>query len=268
VLHLEALLRLRLDRGQRGVQPLAQHPELQGVEDLVHLVAVPLPEPQVLRVLVERDVPHQLGQLPVAHDAGQSRAQVVADLALHLVDVVDEGSDVAVLLDQLGGGLLARGPGCRAGCRWGRPRSAANSGYCAGDRPYFSCTASGVMPAHVGHAAGVVEDGHPVADELEGVPVAGDDQDVHAVGLRLGGQRGDDVVGLEALGADDRHPQRVEHLADQRHLALEVGRRLGAAGLVVGVGLGAEGRLRDVEGDRDVRRVSSRRTLMSIAVKP
>jgi hypothetical protein len=27
----------------------------------------------------------------------------------------------------------------------GSPRSAANSGYCAGDRPYFSCTASGVI---------------------------------------------------------------------------------------------------------------------------
>ena len=38
---VDALVGLGLGRRQRRVQPLAQHPELQGVEDLVHLVAVP-----------------------------------------------------------------------------------------------------------------------------------------------------------------------------------------------------------------------------------
>ena len=47
--HVEALVGLRLGRGQRGEQPLPQHPELQVVEELVHLVAVPLAEPQVVR---------------------------------------------------------------------------------------------------------------------------------------------------------------------------------------------------------------------------
>jgi hypothetical protein len=54
VLDLEALVGLRLDRRQRRVQPLAQDPELQRVEHLVHLLAVPLAEPQVARVDVER----------------------------------------------------------------------------------------------------------------------------------------------------------------------------------------------------------------------
>ena len=39
--HVEALLRLGLGRGERLEQPLAQHPELKVVEQLMHLVAVP-----------------------------------------------------------------------------------------------------------------------------------------------------------------------------------------------------------------------------------
>ena len=53
----------------------------------------------------------------------------------------------------------------------------------------------------------------------------------------------------------DRDAQRVEHLADQLDLAAEVFRRLAAAGLVLGVGLAAEGLPRHVEGDRDVGRL-------------
>ena len=59
---VEALVGLGLDRLQRRVQPLAQHPELQRVEELVHLVAVPLAEVQVVRPDVERHRAGELGQ--------------------------------------------------------------------------------------------------------------------------------------------------------------------------------------------------------------
>src|SRR3546814_8897968 len=62
----------------------------------------------------------------------------------------------------------------------------------------------------------------------------------------------DDVVGLVALLLQERDPQRVEHLLDQRQLAAELGRCLVALGLVVGVLLQPEGLARHVEGHPDV----------------
>ncbi len=47
--HVEALVDLGLDGGQRVEQPVAQHPELQVVEQPVDLVAVPRLHPQRVR---------------------------------------------------------------------------------------------------------------------------------------------------------------------------------------------------------------------------
>ena len=55
---------------------------------------------------VERDVAHQLGQLPVAHDAGEVLAQRVAGLALDRVDLRDQLVERAVLANPLRRGLL------------------------------------------------------------------------------------------------------------------------------------------------------------------
>ena len=76
--------------------------------------------------------------------------------------------------------------------------------------------------AHLANPADRVEHGDLVADELEGVAVAGDDRDVHALRLGLDRERGDDVVGLEPLGRDHRHLQGVEHLLDEADLAGEL----------------------------------------------
>jgi adenylate cyclase len=68
-------------------------------------------------------------------------------------------------------------------------------------------------------------------------PLAHEDDPFRAVEacLRLRGQRADDVVGLEPVALDGRHPKGVQHLLDQRHLALELVGALGPVGLVVGV---------------------------------
>ena len=248
---VEALLGLGLDGRQGGVEPLPQDPELQRVEDLVHLVAVPLAEPELGGVDVQRYVPDQLGEPAVAHHRGDPGPQVVPDLALDLIDVVDQVRHVAVLLDELGGGLLPQ-PGDAGQVVAGVAAQRCELGVLRRRQAVLLLDRVRGHPAHVRHPAAVVEHGDPLVDELEGIPVAGDDQDVHAVGGGLGGEGRDDVVGLETLSADDRDPQGVEHLADERHLSLEVGWRLGPAGLVVGVRLGAEGRSGDVEGDRDV----------------
>ena len=67
-----------------------------------------------------------------------------------------------------------------------------------------------VVARVVGHAALDVE--HPdvrVLDELVGVAVAGDDEDVVARVAALGGERGEDVVGLEAGRLEDRDAASV-----------------------------------------------------------
>ena len=78
---------------------------------------------------------------------------------------------------------------------------------------------------------------------------------LHAVGRGLGGQRGDDVVGLVTRHRQPRDAERVEHLEDQAQLAPEVGRGLPPVRLVLDVLLVPEGRLAAVERDRDVRRL-------------
>ena len=58
--------------------------------------------------------------------------------------------------------------------------------------------------------------------------------DVVAGVAGLGGEGGDDVVGLEAGAVEDRDLERLDDLAHEAHLLAEdVGRR-GAVGLVVG----------------------------------
>ena len=151
----------------------------------------------------------------------------------------------------------------------GSPRSAAKSGYCAGVSPYLSCTASGVIRREVADSLARIQDGHPVADELEGVAVAGADQHVEALRLGALDQGGDHVVRLVAGRSDDRDAQGVQHLADQRDLRAELVGRLRPVRLVLGERRRPEGR----PGPRRTppRRASAPRrgsTLMSIEVKP
>ena len=54
---------------------------------------------------------------------------------------------------------------------------------------------------------------------------------------------------------ENGHAQRREDLLDQAHLTLELIGGLAAVGLVVGEPVAAESDARDVEGDREVRRL-------------
>ena len=83
---VEALVGLGGGGVDGGEQPLAQHPELQVVEEPVDLVAVPLLAGERVEGDVDVDVADQLGQPAVELDAGDVLAQRVADLALDGVD--------------------------------------------------------------------------------------------------------------------------------------------------------------------------------------
>ena len=104
--HVEALIDLGIRRGQRVEQPVAQHAELEVVEQPVDLVAVPRLHAQRVGCLRQRHILDQIGELSVEHDVRQVGAQRVADLALHRVHLVDERLQRAVLGDPLRRGLL------------------------------------------------------------------------------------------------------------------------------------------------------------------
>ena len=146
-------------------------------------------------------------------------------------------------------------PGMPGRLSLGSPRSAAKSGYCAGVQPVLLGHRGRGEPGHVADAAPGHQDRDVVADQLERVPVAGDDQHLHAAGGGLRRQRGDEVVGLVPGQRQPRDAERVEHLEDQAQLTLEVGGSLLAVRLVLDVLLVPEGRLAPVERDGDVRRL-------------
>ncbi len=87
-----------------------------------------------------------------------------------------------------------------------------------------------------------------VLDELIDVAVAGHDDHVLAAVADLGGEGGDDVVGLEPGLLEERESEDLDDLADQAHLlAQDVGSGL-ATGLVVVEPFVPERRLGPIEG--------------------
>ena len=248
---VEALLGLGLGGLHRREEPLAQHPELQVVEQRVHLVAVPLLALEFVDNDVEVDGADEFGELPVADDAGQVLAQRVADLAGNRVDAFDQRVERAVLADPLRGGLLAH-----AG-----DAGQVVAGIAAQRRVVRVLLRREVVlvldlargePGHLTDPPYRVEHGDVVGDELQRVAVAGADEHLHPGRGGLGGERGDDVVGLVALDHHGGDAQGVEHLADERDLAAEVVGRVLPAGLVLGVDVAAERLAGDVERDGQV----------------
>src|ERR1039457_4984023 len=114
------------------VEALAEHPELERVEELVDFLPVPGHRQQVTGHGTDRlggHVGEQRGELAVAQHAAEVLAQRVAGLALDLVHLV---------------AVFSPTPGMPGRLSLGSPRTAAKSGYCAGESPYFSVTAAGV----------------------------------------------------------------------------------------------------------------------------
>jgi hypothetical protein len=161
--------------------------------------------------------------------------------------------EIAVLHDEGGGGLLPdpRDAGQVVAVV---PPQGGVLGILPGRHPEVSLgDALLVVQDVVGHPPPVVEDlDVGILDQLEGVAVAGDDDHVDALGGPPGGQRGDDVVGLDALHAQLGHLHGLQHLPDEGHLGGEEAGGLLAPGLVFGVEVVAEGAGGGVEGDGQI----------------
>ena len=206
---------------------------------------------QVVEPDLEFGVADELHHLDVVADVvlvgGEVLTQLRGELVEHGVDAVDP----AALVDQLRRRLLPD-PG-HTGQVVGvvAPQGGVLDvvdGLDAGSLEDAGLVVEGV----VAHAPLVVEDlDVGVLDELIAVAVAGDHDDVVAAIPPLGGEGGDDVVGLETDRLQGRDRHRVEHLAHEPHLlAQDVGGGL-ALGLVRRGHLVPEGRLGPIERDRD-----------------
>ena len=242
--------RAGLDRGRE--QPLAQRVELQGVEQPVDLGPVPGPHAQVAGPDGQGHVVAQPHQLLVAEHVVAVGEQVLLELAPLLVGVGHDLLGGAVGLDQLGGRLVAD-PGDPGQVVGGVAAQGGHVDVAPGRHAVALLDGGLVVDGGVGDAAPGHH--HPdlglVVDQLEVVPVPGDDQHRQRLLPGLLDQGGDQVVGLVAGDLDHRDAQGGQHLADQRHLGAEVVGGGPAVGLVAVVDVVAVGGPAQVEADRD-----------------
>ena len=167
--------RAGLDRGRE--QPLAQRVELQGVEQPMDLGPVPGPHAQVAGPDGQGHVVAQPHQLLVAEHVVAVGEQVLLELAPLLVGVGHDLLGGPVGLDQLGGRLVAD-PGDAGQVVRGVAPQGGHVDVAPGRHPVALLDGGLVVDGGVGDAAPGHH--HPdaglVVDQLEVVPVAGDDQ--------------------------------------------------------------------------------------------
>ncbi len=194
------------------------------------------------QLLGEPRVVGVLGQVLLALGAGD------------LVDAREHRLEVAEALQQLRGGLVADAGDARDVVR-GVALEADEVGHELGRDPVAVDHALAVVDLRVGDAARGRHDPHAVLDELVRVAVAGDDHHRDAALLGLLGERGDHVVGLEALDRDVAVAEGLDQRAQVRPLELEQVGPARALGLVVGRQLLAAGHPRVPDDDRRHRTV-------------
>ena len=214
----------------------------EALPDRLHLVflegglrprRVPTAQLELSDVHVERHVAHERDEAGVAPGQVLVLLEVLAQLGRLFGHMAEDAVEVAVLVDQLGGGLLPypRDAGQIVG---GVAAQGGQEDVLVGGHAGALLNARLVVEGVVADAALVVE--HPdvrVLHELVAVAVAGDDHDLAPALRRLGREGGDDVVRLEPGRLDDRDRERVHDLADDVELGRQEPRRGGATRLVV-----------------------------------
>ena len=211
------------------------------------------PSVRCVDVDIERHVAHERDDAGVRAGQLLVLGQVLAQLRRLLVEVREDPVEVAVLGEELGRRLLPDARHARQVVR-GVAAQRGQQHVLRGRHAAAVEDARLVVERVVAHAALVVEHAHVgVLHELEAVAVARDDDDLGLALRRLGGQRGDDVVGLEARRLHHGDGEGRHHLTDHVELRREQPGGLGPAGLVVLEDLVPEGGARGVEGHRQGR---------------
>ena len=207
-----------------------------------------LAQPPAIEVHLHGGAAHDLGQAAAHARLLRTGQQLLPQLALLLrLGVRQRLLQTAVGLDQAQRRLFAH-----AGHAGDVVRGVAHQTFDVNELFWFH--AVGLPHVFRGHAAGVadalagVEDGGVLPGELEGIPVAGDQQHLPPgllAGLR---DRAEDVVGLVAGALQNRNLHARDQLADDGILGAQVVRHGLAGGLVAVEDLLAEGGRVHVEG--------------------
>ncbi len=217
--------RRRRDGGIEVVHPAQQPAKLELAEHLLQPRAVGRREDELRRVAVELEVaPHRRELLRDLRLVGVL-ADVLPPGRRQLLDMLDHAFERAVLLDQLGRGLVAD-PGDARDVVRAVSLEPDEIGDLVGRDPQAGLHALGRVDVHVRDAPRRHHQRHVLRDELEGVPVRGDDGRLHPRLVGTRGERGDDVVGLPALELEVPVPERLDDRTEVRELlAEEVGHR-------------------------------------------
>ncbi len=256
---LEAALRVLLRRvvagrgDARRRQPVDQRPELELAEALRDRPPVVSARARLLQAELDGQVDHDAADLARHERRLAMLGQPVAELALHLVEMLVDAVEGAELLEEAARGLLPhpRHPGDVV-------RGVALERLVVEHLVGAEAVALRDPRLVVDHRRRDAHPGrqqpHVVVDELEPVEVAGDDHRVDARGGGLLRERADDVIGLVARELADRDVHHRRDLADDRELRAQVVRHARPAALVVGIRVEPKLRLADVERhDRVVR---------------
>ena len=210
--------------------------ELVLLEEALQGIGIGRPEAEGVDRRLDGDVVLELDQAAADPRLLGELDQVLAALRLlDLLGPLEQLFEIAVGLDQLGGGLHA---------------DARHAGHVVDRVAGQGLDVDHLLGRHaelLDHLVGAdrpvlhrVEHGDALADQLHQVLVRGHDGDLDAA---LAGQPGvgrDQVVRFVALHLDRRQIERPGRLADHGELGLEVVRRLVPVGLVVGIEVVAE----------------------------
>jgi hypothetical protein len=238
------LLGRRLVGAERLLEPLERRAQLELPEHLPQARAVGPARDALVEVHADLDLALGCSELLRDPRVLGVLAQVLLALrARDRVDVRQHPFEVAVLLEQLGGGLLAD-----AGDARDVVGGVALEADEVGDERRRDAVAVehrlGVVDRRVGDPAAGRHHAHAVLHELEEVAVAGHDHHVDPLLVRLARERGDHVVRLVALDAHVRVAESVHERVEVRPLLLEQVGPLAPPGLVLLVGLEPSGHAR------------------------
>lgn len=242
--------------GTDGLEhPRQQGAELETGEDVAHGLRIDRCDGEVSRAHRKLDVGEQTVELAVATDVFDVVAEVASDDALDLVGAGDQFIERAELREPFDRRLLAdlRHAGQIVA---GLAHERGDIRVLLGSHPVTLLNGRRVVALELGdplHRR--IQQRDVFVDELDGVAVPRDDEHFEALFGALGREGGEDVVRLDPLLRQDRDGHGGEAVLQQRDLPLELLRRLGPCGLVLGVLIGAEGVPRGVEGDREMRRL-------------
>ena len=201
-----------LDRSSRGdglvqrVDPAEQRAELEAAEDLLQRRAVGRARHQICRIDAEREVAAHRCQLLRCSRLLGVLANVLRTRRRQLIDVFEHSLQRAVLSDQLPSGLVADPRNSRNVVR--RVSFEADEiGYLVGSHAVPGLDALRGVDVDVGDAAWGHHQRHVLGAELKGVAIGRHDAGLDPGLIGAGGERGDDIVGLQPSNSRLRYPK-------------------------------------------------------------